>query len=47
MHRPSEICTDAFQANRSPDERFRTTPLKNLFGHSKGGFRHDRRFWAR
>jgi hypothetical protein len=44
MHKPSEICTDSFQANRSPDERYRTTPLKGLFAHSKGGFWHDGRF---
>jgi hypothetical protein len=44
MHKPSEICTDAFQANRSPDGRYRTTPLKGLFAHSKGGFWHDGRF---
>jgi hypothetical protein len=44
MHRPSEICTDGFQASRSPDERYRTTPLKGLFAHSKGGFWHDGRF---
>ena len=44
MHKPAEICTDAFQANRSPDERYRTTPLKGLFAHSKGGFWHDGRF---
>jgi hypothetical protein len=44
MHKPSEICTDAFQANRSPDERYRTTPLKGLFAHSEGGFWHDGRF---
>src|SRR5215216_2626517 len=44
LHTPAEICTDAFQANRSPDERYRTTPLKGLFAHSKGGFWHDGRF---
>ena len=44
LHRPAEICTDAFQANRSPDERYRTTPLKGLFAHAKGGFWHDGRF---
>jgi hypothetical protein len=44
MHRPADICTDAFQARRSPDERYRTTPLKGLFAHSKGGFWHDGRF---
>jgi hypothetical protein len=44
MHKPAEICTDAFQANRSPDERYRTTPLKGVFAHSQGGFWHDGRF---
>jgi hypothetical protein len=44
LHEPAEICTDGFQANRSPDERYRTTPLKGLFAHSKGGFWHDGRF---
>jgi hypothetical protein len=44
MHKPSEICTDAFQADRSPDGMYRTTPLKGLFAHSKGGYYHDGRF---
>ena len=44
MREPSEICTDSFQADRSPDERYRTTPLKGLFARSKGGFWHDGRF---
>jgi hypothetical protein len=44
MHKPSEICTDAFQADRSPDGMYRTTPLKGLFAHSKGGFYHDGRY---
>jgi len=44
LHKPSDICTDAFQAMRSPDERYRTTPLKGLFAHAKGGFWHDGRF---
>jgi hypothetical protein len=44
MHEPSEICTDSFQADRSPDGRYRTTPLKGLFTRSKGGFWHDGRF---
>jgi hypothetical protein len=44
LHEPAEICTDAFQASRSPDERYRTTPLKGLFAHAKGGFWHDGRF---
>ena len=31
-------------ANRSPDHRYRTTPLKGLWTHQKGGFYHDGRF---
>ena len=44
LHEPEEICTDSFQADRSPDEKYRTTPLKGLFAHAKGGFWHDGRF---
>lgn len=44
LHQPAEICTDAFQADRSPTGMYRTTPLKGLFAHSKGGFWHDGRF---
>jgi len=44
MHTPEEIGIDAFQANRSPDERYRTSPLKGLWTHTKGGFYHDGRF---
>jgi hypothetical protein len=44
MHKPSEIGIDDFQANRAPDKRYRTAPLKGLFAHSKGGFYHDGRF---
>jgi hypothetical protein len=44
MHTPEEIGIDDFQANRSPDKRYRTTPLKGLFARSKGGFYHDGRF---
>jgi hypothetical protein len=44
LHEPEEICTDSFQADRSPDERYRTTPFRGLFAHSKGGFWHDGRF---
>ena len=35
---------DDFQANRSPDKRYRTTPLNGLWTHAKGGFYHDARF---
>lgn len=44
LHTPAEVCTDAFQANRSPTFRYRTTPLKGLFAHAKGGYYHDGRF---
>jgi hypothetical protein len=44
MHTPAEIGIDDFQANRSPDKRYRTTPLKGLFARAKGGFYHDGRF---
>jgi hypothetical protein len=44
LHRPSEICTDSFQAGRSPTGMYRTTPLRGLFAHRKGGFYHDGRF---
>jgi hypothetical protein len=44
MHTPEEIGIDAFQAKRSPDERYRTAPLKGLWTHGKGGYYHDGRF---
>ena len=44
LHLPQEIGIDSFQADRSPDHRYRTTPLKGLFTHTKGGFYHDGRF---
>ncbi len=44
MHSPEEIGIDAFQADRSPDGRYRTTPLRGLFTRAKGGFYHDGRF---
>jgi mono/diheme cytochrome c family protein len=44
MHTAAEIGIDDFQAKRSPDERYRTTPLKGLFVRAKGGFYHDGRF---
>ena len=43
-HKPSEICTDAFQANRGPDGTYVTAPLEGLFTRSKRGFYHDGRF---
>jgi hypothetical protein len=44
MHTAAEIGIDDFQANRAPDKRYRTAPLKGLFAHAKGGFFHDGRF---
>ena len=44
MHTPDEIGIDDFQAERSPDGRYRTTPLRGLFTRLKGGFYHDGRF---
>lgn len=44
MHTAAEIGIDDFQAKRSPDERYRTSPLRGLWTHQKGGFYHDGRF---
>jgi len=44
MHTGDEIGIDNFQADRAPDHRYRTTPLKGLWAHAKGGFYHDGRF---
>ena len=44
LHTGAEIGIDDFQASRSPDGRYRTTPLRGLFTRAKGGFYHDGRF---
>jgi len=44
LHTAEEIGIDDFQALRAPDRRYRTSPLKGLFSHAKGGFYHDGRF---
>jgi mono/diheme cytochrome c family protein len=44
MHTAAEISIDDFQASRAPDGRYRTTPLRGLASHQKGGFYHDGRF---
>ena len=44
LHTPAEMGIDSFQADRSPDLRYRTAPLKGLWTHTKGGFYHDGRF---
>jgi hypothetical protein len=44
MHTAGEIGVDDFQASRAPDDRYRTSPLKGLWTHTRGGFYHDGRF---
>jgi cytochrome c peroxidase len=44
MHTAEEIGIDDFQSSRAPDNRYRTSPLRGLFTHTKGGFYHDGRF---
>jgi hypothetical protein len=44
MHTPASIGIDSFQADRSPEHAYRTTPLRGLWSHQKGGFFHDGRF---
>ena len=44
MHTGAEIGIDEFQASRSPDNRYRTTPLKGAWARAKGGYYHDGRF---
>ena len=44
LHTPEEIGIDSFQADRGPEGRYRTTPLRGLWTHTKGGFYHDGRF---
>jgi hypothetical protein len=47
LHTAEEIGIDDFQSSRSPDGRYRTTPLRALWSADKvhkGGFYHDGRF---
>jgi hypothetical protein len=47
LHKAEEIGIDDFQAKRSPDERYRTAPLRALWETNKihkGGYYHDGRF---
>jgi hypothetical protein len=44
LHAPDEIGIDAFQAERSPTQKYRTAPLAGLWTHPKPGFYHDGRF---
>jgi mono/diheme cytochrome c family protein len=44
LHTGAEIGIDEFQASRSPDQRYRTSPLRGLWTHGTGGYYHDGRF---
>ena len=44
MHPGSEFGIDNDQAERGPENAYRTTPLKGLWTHMKRGFFHDGRF---
>jgi hypothetical protein len=47
LHKADEIGIDDFQAKRSPDDAYRTVPLRALWSIDKvhkGGFYHDGRF---
>ena len=44
LHTAEEIGIDDFQAQRSPAQGYRTTPLRGLWSHAKRGFYHDGRF---
>jgi hypothetical protein len=44
LHTPQEIGIDDFQANRSPDGKYRTAPLAGRLFWRRRGFYHDGRF---
>ena len=44
LHTPEEIGIDSFQAERGPEDAYRTSPLRGLRTHTTGGFYHDGRF---
>ena len=44
MRTPEEIGIDDFQSGRSPQEGYRTAPLRGLWSRMKRGFFHDGRF---
>jgi hypothetical protein len=56
LHTAAEMAVDDFQSSRSPDGRYRTTPLRGIFARTRGGpppasltsepgpFFHDGRF---
>ena len=44
LHSYTELGIDNFEASRSPEGQYRTTPLGGLFARAKGGFYHDGQF---
>src|SRR5439155_12240722 len=44
LHKPADICADAFEADRSPTGMYRTTPLRGLWARARRGFYHDGSF---
>lgn len=44
LHSYTELGIDNFEASRSPEGAYRTTPLGGLFARAKGGFYHDGQF---
>ena len=44
LHTAAELGVDNFEATRSPEGKYRTTPLGGLFARMKGGFYHDGQF---
>ena len=44
LHSYTELGIDNFEASRSPEGKYRTTPLGGLFARAQGGFYHDGQF---
>lgn len=44
IHSAEQMGVDDFQAMRGPTGGYRTSPLKGVWAHQKGGFYHDGRF---
>jgi hypothetical protein len=44
MHTAEEIGIEPFQAERGPEDHYRTTPLKGAWSRTTGGYYHDGRF---
>ena len=44
LHTAAELGIDNFEASRSPEGKYRTTPLGGLFARLKGGLYHDGQF---